>query len=415
MIDSIIDKTHKIVKDACEMGMSHITIEGGQFSGMEKVLDKNECFCNFSICDYLKLSTDENVKRAAVDAVMNNGVYAAVSRTYMKLNIYKEAEEAVSEIFNKPVIITPRTTLAHISAIPILVDRKDAVILDHQVHTSVRLATDMIKSYGIHVETVRHNRLDKLEERIIELKDKYRYVWYMADGLYSMYGDVIPIKEIEALMNKYEQFRLYVDDAHAAGWLGENGEGYVLSQIDYHPQMILVTSLGKGFGSGGGAIVCPDENIRERILFCGTTLMFTSPPEPSTLGAIIEASKIHLGDEIKGKRKKLSEQIEYFYTYAESLGLPVVDNTRTPIAFVAAGNPEMVTKVCRKMLDYGYHITPGVYPATPFNNGGARVVLSLYQTKEDIKNMLTLLKEVHTKVLEEYGMSIDKILSYYKK
>ena len=75
----------------------------------------------------------------------------------------------------------------------------------------------------------------------------------------------------------------------------------------------------------------------------------------------------------------------------------------------------MVTKICRRMLDHGYHITPGVYPATPFHNGGVRVVLSLYQTKENIYNMLHTLKEEYFAILKEHDKTVDQILSHYKK
>ena len=393
--------------------MSHLNVTGGAFTGNE-MLETGEKFINFSLCDYLKLSTTTEIRQAASEAVLNNGVYAAVSRTYMKLSIYAEAEQKVSELFGKPVIITPRTTLGHIAAIPVLVDRKDAVILDHQVHTSVRLATDIVASYGVHVETIRHNRLDKLEARIKDLSASYEKIWYMADGIYSMYGDTIPAEEIEKLLDKYENFRLYVDDAHGMGWTGKNGNGYVLSKINYHKNMFLTTSLGKGYGAGGGVLVCPDESTKEQILFTGSTLIFTSPPEPSTLGAIIKAVDIHLSPEGQVLRDRLKEHLEYFYNKAEELDLPVIDKSITPIAFIAAGNPEMVTLVCQKMLKRGYHITPGVYPATPYNNGGIRVVLSLYQTKQGIDNMLEELKEEYDNMLLKYDTSIPKILSYYK-
>jgi 7-keto-8-aminopelargonate synthetase-like enzyme len=305
--------------------------------------------------------------------------------------------------------------LGHIAAIPVIVDRKDAVVLDHQVHTSVRLATDIVSAHGTYVETIRHNRMDKLEERILELSKTYDKIWYMADGIYSMYGDSMPVKAVEALLNKYDNFRLYVDDAHGMGVFGENGKGYVLNEMDYHKNLFLATSLGKGFGSGGGVLVCPDELTKEQILFTGSTLIFTSPPEPSILGSIIKATEIHQspkGDEL---RDQLRGNLEHFYSKAEGLDLPLINKSRTPIAFIAAGNPEMVTGICHRMLQRGYHITPGVYPATSYNNGGVRIVLSLYQSKDNIDRMLEVLKEEYENMLLKYDTSVEKILSYYKK
>jgi len=406
---------YKIVKAAKENGMSHLNITGGAFTGHDQVRETGEQFVNFSLCDYLRLSTDEPIRRAAADAVMENGVYAAVSRTYMKLDIYREAEEAVNDLFQKPVIITPRTTLGHIAAIPVLVGKDDAVIIDHQVHTSVRLATDMLKGYGVHVEIIRHNRTDKLETRIQELQKKKEKVWYMADGVYSMYGDVLPAEDLLELLKRYPRFNLYVDDAHGMGWTGPRGTGHVLSRIPYHERMFLVTSLGKGFGSGGGVLVCPDEDVREKILFTGSTLIFTSPPEPAVLGAVKYVAKGFASGDYDQRRKRLAMQMDLFYNEAESLGLPVIDTTRTPIAFIAAGTPDMVTYLCRRMLTRGYHITPGVYPATPWHNGGVRVVLSLYQDEDDIRNMLGILNEEYLVMLKKYDTNPEAILKHYKK
>lgn len=97
MASKATELVHKIVKEAAEIGMSHLNIEGGAFTGKEKVKNSSDEFTNFSLCDYLGLSTDMRIRQAASDAIMHNGVYSAVSRTYMKLEIYEKAEKEVSE------------------------------------------------------------------------------------------------------------------------------------------------------------------------------------------------------------------------------------------------------------------------------------------------------------------------------
>src|ERR1051325_7665120 len=128
-------------------------------------------------------------------------------------------------MYNQPVVIAPSTTLGHISNIPVLVGDNDAVILDSQVHESVQTVVQLLKTRNITVELVRHNRMDNLEDRIKVLSETHRKVWYMADGVYSMYGDFPPVKELVELMSRYEQFYLYVDDSHGMSWAGKNGTG----------------------------------------------------------------------------------------------------------------------------------------------------------------------------------------------
>lgn len=62
------------------------------------------------------------------------------------------------------------------------------------MHRSVQNVVMIAKANGTHVEIVRHNRMDLLEDKILELSKIYQKIWYMADGVYSMFGDVAPVK-----------------------------------------------------------------------------------------------------------------------------------------------------------------------------------------------------------------------------
>lgn len=408
------NKLYKIAEDvvgyAISKGVSHQTTGYQPFIG-KKITIGEKLFANFSLCDYLSLATDKRVMDAAIESIRRNGVYTAISRTYLRLNIYKEAEDLISTLFDKPSLLVPRTTLAHISALPIIIGSKDAVILDHQVHTSVRIAADMVKAKGVYFESLPHNNLKQLELRIQELSLKYEKIWYLADGIYSMFGDTLPVPGIQFLLNKYEQLHLYVDDAHGMSWIGKNGRGFVLSQMEYHPRMFLTTSLGKGFGAGGGAIVCPNEEIRDRIKMLGAPLMFTSPVEPATLGSIIASAKIHLSEEINQRQNQLLENMDYFYKRALEKGLPVVNSELTPIALLGAVYPDLVIDIATIMFEKGFHLTGGVFPAVPLNCSGLRVVINLYQNKQDIDALIDAFVEAYDIELSKRKMSMQEVIS----
>lgn len=408
------NKLYKIAEEvvgyAISKGVSHQTTGYHPFSGKNITIGE-KLFTNFSLCDYLGLATDNRLKDAAIESIQRNGVYTAISRTYLRLNIYKEAEDLISTLFDKPSLLVPRTTLAHISALPIIISSNDAVILDHQVHTSVRIAADMVKVKGVYFESLPHNNLKQLEVRIKELSPKYDKIWYLADGIYSMFGDTIPIPGIQFLLNKYEKLHLYVDDAHGMSWTGKNGCGYVLSQMEYHPRLFLTTSLGKGFGAGGGAIVCPNEEIRDRIKMLGAPLMFTSPVEPATLGSIIASAKIHLSEEIVQRQNQLQDNMSYFYKTAIEKGLPVVNSELTPIALLGAVYPDLVIDIATHMFAKGFHLTGGVFPAVPLNCSGLRVVINLYQNKQDIDELIDAFVEAYDIELDKRKMSMDEVIS----
>ena len=414
MDNKFLEKVSEVVNYFKSTGKALLTTENTIFTGDTIEIKNRGSFLNFSLCDYLRLATDERVKRESIKAVEKYGTYTSISRTFLKLNIYEEAEDIMSHIFGKPVLLLPRTTLSHITVLPIIIGRKDAVILDHQVHTTVRIATDMLKSYGIHIETIRHNDLNALEQKYQDLESKYDKIWYLVDGVYSMFGDTLPSVGIEKLLNKYKKFHLYVDDAHGMSWSGINGKGYTLSKMKYHSRMFLVTSLGKGFGAGGSAIVCPNEEIREKILFLGVPLMFTSPVEPATLGAIIGSAKIHLDKEIVEKQQQHELLMNYFYTNAKLLDLPIVNYTHTPIALAATGTPEMTNEIGDTLYKNKIHATGAIYPAVPYHNSGVRIMITLYQTINNIDFLLDVLHKAFKTAYKKRDLNNEKILRHFK-
>ena len=414
MRKEFFDEVVKEIGKSKKAGMAHLTTDYGSFTGSPIEINGKK-YVNYTLCDYLKLSQDERVKYGAIKAVEKYGVYTAVSRTFIKLNLYEEAEQLVSKIFNHPVILVPRTTLAHISVLPVIIDDKDGVIMDHQAHTSVKLGADVLKATGNNIEIIRHSNLNILEDRIKELRKTYKKIWYLTDGIYSMYGDVFPFKGIMELLEKYEELHVYIDDAHGMSWRGEHGKGYLLNSIPYHPRTFLVTSLGKGFGAGGSAIVCHDEQSKERIATCGAPLMFSSPVSPATLGAIVEAARIHLSPEIYELQKQLDDRIQLFNDLCDTYQLPQVFKTDTPIFYIATSLTDFTNDLGSGMLKYGAYVTGGVYPAVPLRNSGTRVVLSNYQTLDDIKDFLSNFKFEFERGLETYNLTPEKIMRFFKK
>lgn len=408
-----LDSVEKTIRYAMECGVAHQTTNQTFFDGKHvQIGEKN--YLGFLLCDYLGLSTDQRLKEEAIKATEKYGVFTSVSRVYMRMGIYDQVEALLGEIFQKPTILISRTSLAHVAAIPVVTDTNDAIILDHQVHTSVRNAVDIVRGYGNYVETIRHNNIAKLEERIIELSKKHDKVWYCADGVYSMHGDFAPFKELKRLLDTYEQFHLYIDDAHGMSWNGKNGQGVVLEEMGFHDKMIMATSLAKGFGTGGAVIICPDEKIQQRILICGAPLIFSGPVAPPTIGAIKASAQIHLSSEIIDYQERLDRLIFVFRQTAKSLNLPLISDERSPIFYIAVGKPDTVMELASELKDFGYQTTTGSYPAVPINQSGLRLMVTLNHTEDEIISFLHAVKIIYDKKLEEKNTSVEQILKFYR-
>jgi 7-keto-8-aminopelargonate synthetase-like enzyme len=308
--NKFINTIDECLTNGVKNGIFQVSVEDDVLNGREVTIEGRRVV-SFGSCSYLGLEVDERLKHGAIDATLRYGTQYSSSRLFSACNLYEEIEDQFYQIFNNNhSILAATTTLAHLGALPILVSDDDLVILDHQVHGSVQLAVQVLKARGTRIEMVKHNRMDLLEDLIRENPNKYNKIWYLADGLYSMYGDYAPLKDIEYLLNKYPTLHFYVDDAHGMSWTGKNGNGYVLSQMAMHPKMILTTSLAKGFGTGGGVTVLPDPEMKRKILTCGSSYTYSGPVQPPMLGASIASAKIHLTDEIYALQSRLESKIE---------------------------------------------------------------------------------------------------------
>ncbi len=410
---SFIDTIDQIVTDGINKGILHLNTIDTKLKG-NIIETKSHKSVNFGSCSYLGLEFDERLINGAVDAARNYGTQFSASRAYMSSTHYNELENLFGSIFDAPSIVAPTTTLGHIAAIPVLVQDKDAIILDHQVHNSVQTAVNLLKPRGVHVELLRHNRMDLLEERVKILSQKYHRIWYMADGVYSMYGDASPVLEVEQLLNKYPQLNYYVDDAHGMSCYGKHGRGYVLNKMNMHPQMVFATSLAKAFATGGAVLVFPNKELARKVRTCGGPLITSGPMQPAALGAAIASAKIHLSDEIYSLQQDLHENIKFAKLMLKKYALPVVSEDESPVFFIGVSLPKIGYNLVRRMLDEGYYLNLGIFPAVPMKNTGIRFTITRLHTFEQIEGMIKAMAYHFPLALEEEGFTMKEIYNAFK-
>jgi 7-keto-8-aminopelargonate synthetase-like enzyme len=395
---------------AKSLGVIHSQFTDHRLNGQTIKVSGRDLF-HFANCSYMGLELDPRLKEAAKDAIERYGVQFSCSKSYLASYMYETLEEKLEEIFGQPVLVPATTSLGHISWIPNVVHKKDAVIMDQQVHRSVQNATMIAKANGTHVELVRHNRMDLLEERIIELSKKHQHIWYMADGVYSMFGDFAPVQELYDLMNKYEQFHLYVDDAHGMSWAGENGRGYFLSQVSYyHPKMCLITSLCKGFGTTGAAMVFANETQKSLMKYVGSTLIFSGPVSPVTLATATTSADIHLSNEIIIRQEVLHEKMQFFVNKSNALNLPIVRQDISPICYIGVGSkPNDAVDIAYGLQKDGFFVNVCSLPVVPLKNSGLRITLNVNSDEDVIANMLVSIKDR----LDEKGIITEEVMKAF--
>ncbi|CAN5406850.1 aminotransferase class I/II-fold pyridoxal phosphate-dependent enzyme [soil metagenome] len=406
----IIDQVVQTLK---KQGIVHLYTDDSSYDG-RNISIKGKKIINFGSCSYMGMEIDSRLKMGAIEAVLKYGSQFASSRAYISTGLYQELEDLLEKIFQAPINLGSTVTLCHQSNIPVLVGDNDVVILDNQVHESIQTCVSLLKLRNIPIEIIRHNSINALEERIKVLKNKHDKIWYMADGVYSMLGDFAPMQELKQLMDLYPQFQLYIDDAHGMGWAGLDGAGYVKRELNYHPQMYLVTSLAKSFGACGGVMVFPDNRSRDKVRNCGNTMIFSGPLQPPVLGSAIASAKIHLSNEIYLRQQELQKRISFFKEKVLELNLPLIGESDSPIFFIGVGKPEIGYKIVKSLMNHGYYINLSVFPSVSYNQTGLRIPITLHHTLDDIESLLLIIAKELNQIMIDSQLDLNIIYKAFK-
>jgi 7-keto-8-aminopelargonate synthetase-like enzyme len=358
---------------------------------------------SFGSCSYLGLELDPRMRQAVCDAVMRYGTQFSSSRSYLSAPPYPQLETLLDEMFGGHVLVAPSTSLGHQAALPVLIRSGDAVVLDQQVHASVQSAADQLRLQGTAVEMIRHNRMDRLERMIERLSPRHERIWYLADGVYSMFADLAPFAELAEMLERHERLHLYIDDSHGVGWTGRHGRGPALEALGMHPRLVVAASLNKSFAAAGGALVFPDPELRRQVRTLGGPMIFSGPVQPPMLGAALMSARIHLSEELEIRQGALRERIELFDGLLEEACLPIATSDVTPIRYIPLGLPRVAHDVIERVLADGFYTNLGTFPAVPMKHAGVRVTLSLHHRPDDIRGLVESLARHVPAALERGG------------
>jgi 7-keto-8-aminopelargonate synthetase-like enzyme len=375
-------------------GCAYQYFDDATFNG-HTVTVRGKKYVHFASCSYLGLETHPALIEACVEAVRKYGTQTPSSRAMLSSPLYREFEDHLTQVFPGHSVVTQTVTLAHCSVLPLLIGEKDAIIMDAYAHNSLRMASQLCTAKGTFSLLALHNNMENVEYFVRRLqKEGYRNIWYCADGIYSIHGNYCDVKNLHRLLDTYDNFYAYVDDAHGTGWCGKNGSGYVIGEFGLHPKMIVAESFAKSMVCSGGCVVVPDPTLAEYIRFAGQTMIFSGPIQPAVLGSMVACIKLHLSDEIIGYQQELLSLIRYFRKRTEELGLPIVTQDETPIQLLRIGDIDKTFSALDKLMENGFFPFTAVYPAISKGNEGIRITITRHLTIEDINRFLECLKSL---------------------
>lgn len=308
--------------------------------------------------NYLGLTTDPRVKKAAIEAVERYGTGLTGSRLLNgTLPLHTELEELLADWVGLPeaLVFTTGYT-ANLGLISTLAQAGDAVFCDSAAHASLvdgaRLADGVLRAFF-------HNKPNSLRRGLRSWRSQEGSggLLVAVDGIYSMEGDWAPLREIRGVCDEY-QARLLVDEAHALGVVGPSGAG-TAAATGVRADLKMGT-FSKSLASCGGFIAGPSEVIGYLRLFC-RPILFTASNVPASLGAALAAAKIAQRED--WRREKIIALAARLRSGLAELGYHVGGDNQSSIVPVHSDDLLATGVLWRALLDNGVYTNCSIPPA----------------------------------------------------
>ena len=343
---------------------------------------------NFCSNDYLGLASHPDIVKALKHAADLYGTGSGASHLVSGHSVvHQKLEEQLAEYTGRPrALLFSTGYMANIGAINALIGRRDLVLQDQLNHASLldggRLSQADFKRY-------KHVDMASLEQRLEQSSAERKLI--VTDGVFSMDGNLAPLREISSLAKKHSAW-LMVDDAHGVGVLGQQGGGLVEElNMSVEQVPVLVGTLGKSFGTFG-AFVAGSEALIETLIQYSRSYIYTTALPPAIAAATIASLKIVR--EETWRRDKLGLLIARFRSGAEQIGLQLAESN-TPIQPVLINDDEKVMHVGQKLRAAGFLVGAIRPPTVPVGTGRLRITFSADHSEEQVDQLVAALDSLN--------------------
>lgn len=336
--------------------------------------------------NYLGLTNHPEVKAAAKAAIDRYGTGCAGSRFLNgTLRIHLELEEELADFVHKEAALLYSTGFqVNQGVISTLVQRDGAVVIDRTDHASIIDGCRLAFGKTVKFE---HNDIKALERALRQLEGVNPLI--VVDGVFSMEGDIAPLPEIVRLAQIY-QADIMVDDAHAIGVLGPQGEG-TAAHFELTDQVDLIMgTFSKSLASVGG-FVAGEGKVIDYLKHHSRALIFSASPPPASVAAAQAALRILKRE--PERRERLWANTRRLWKNLKEAGLDY-GHSQTPIVPIRVGEDYDAFRVCSLLQEKGLFVNPVISPAVP--PGGALIRLSVMSTHtfEQIDRAVEMIVEV---------------------
>ena len=350
---------------------------------------------DFSSNDYLGLAKNEVVfhnamkllkehsliRNGASGSRLLSGNHLLYTELEKKLCDFHEVESAL--VFNSGY----DANIGFFSTVP---QRGDVVFYDEFIHASIR---DGIKMGNAKSYKFNHNDLEDLKtviERSVRAQSRTpdTNIYIVTESVFSMDGDSPNLEKLINFCNA-NNYHLVVDEAHAIGVYGKNGEGFV-QELKLQDQVFArIITFGKAMGCHGAAVL-GSVVLKNYLVNFARSFIYTTGLPPHSIATII-AAYANLASS-GNPQQKLQENIQFFNLEVEHLGLQgsFIKSNSAIHCCIVPGN-DKVKSVSQKIKDKGFDIRPILSPTVPKAKERLRFCIHSYNSTKEIKEVLRLL------------------------
>jgi 8-amino-7-oxononanoate synthase len=241
-----------------------------------------------------------------------------------------------------------------------------------------------------------HTQLGSLTEAL--KKDTRPLKLIVTDGVFSMDGDLAPVKELLTIANEYDAL-LLIDDAHGFGVLGEQGHGILEQENICSDRIIYIGTLSKAAGVSG-AFICAQADFIEWLIQKGRPYIYSTATPPAIAHALLKSLEIIESDEGKQRRTHLHRLItiwqkEMHFSKWEKM------SSYTAIQPLILGSNANALMTAKLLDDVGYWI-PAIRPPTvPVGSSRLRITFSANHSEDDLRALINTLQLIERQVIEK--------------
>jgi glycine C-acetyltransferase len=343
---------------------------------------------NLCANNYLGLANHPAIIEAAHAALDEYG-YGMASVRFIcgTQTVHKQLEERISRFLGtEDTILYPSCFDANGGLFETLLDEEDAVISDALNHASIIDGIRLCKAKRFRYQ---NNDMNDLESQLKAAGD-CRTRLIATDGVFSMDGTIADLNSICELADRYDALTM-IDDAHAAGFLGDNGKGTheyrdVMGRID-----IITGTLGKALGGASGGYTSARKEIVAWLRQRSRPYLFSNSVAPAIAATSIAVLDLLEND--ASLRDQLWENTAYFRDKMTKLGFELKPGEH-PIIPVMLGDARLATTMADRLLDRGIYVIGFAFPVVPKGQARIRTQMSAGLTREHLDQAVGAFAEV---------------------